>query len=72
MASPFDLLGEKNFQYKTVGSITFCAEFQLPPFAFFAKPAQDSNLELLNKLITGDLKSSNLTTRPIPTTDLTE
>ena len=72
MASPYGLLGEKNFQYKTIGSITFFAEFQLHPFAFFAKPAQDSNLELLNKLIARDLKLSNLTTRPIPAADLTE
>ena len=72
MASPYGLLGEKNFQYKTIGSITFLAEFQFHPFAFFAKPARDSNLELLNKLIARDLKSSNLTTRLIPAADLTE
>ena len=32
-----------------LGSITFMAEFQLHLFALIAKPAWDSNLELLKK-----------------------
>ena len=47
-----------------MGSLTFFAEFQLHLFAEIAKPAWDSNLELLNNLIALDLKSGELTTTP--------
>ena len=45
MVSPYGLPWEENFQYKTIGTITFFAEFQLHLFAQIAKPAQDSNQE---------------------------
>ena len=50
---------------KTIGSITYVAEFQLQPFAWFAKPARSPNLEPLNKLIILNLKTRESTTRPI-------
>ena len=49
-------------------SFIFLAEFQLHLFAEIAKPTRDSNLELLNKLMLIDLKSSELTTGPTPPT----
>ena len=63
----YGLPQEKNFEYKTIGSIAFYAEFQLHLFAEIAKPAWDSNPELLNKVILKDMKSSELTAKPTST-----
>ena len=39
----------KKLYYKTLGIISFMAEFQLHLFALIAKPAWDLNLEPLEK-----------------------
>ena len=58
-------LQKKNFSIKLQDQSLYLQNFGLHQFAFFAKPARDSNLELFNKLISVDLESSELTIRPI-------